>query len=94
MKLNRFESHFECGAFTFVEGSLVKGIRAGVWILLDEINLANAATLQRLNALLDGQLTLFEKTGDVEVIKPHPNFRLMANMNPPTDFGKKVTLSN
>lgn len=40
-------------AFSFVEGVLVKAIREGGWVLLDEINLASAETLQRLSGLLE-----------------------------------------
>ena len=29
------------------------------------------------------------ESGDIEVIKPHENFRLFACMNPPTDVGKR-----
>lgn len=39
--------------FSFVEGVLVKAIREGKWVLLDEINLASAETLQRLSGLLE-----------------------------------------
>jgi midasin len=35
-------------AFSFVEGSLVKAVRNGSWVLLDEINLASAETLESL----------------------------------------------
>ena len=34
-------------AFSFVEGVLVKALKEGHWILLDEINLAGADLLQR-----------------------------------------------
>lgn len=40
-------------AFSFVEGSLVRALRAGDWILLDEINLAAAETLERIAAVLE-----------------------------------------
>ena len=40
-------------AFSFVEGVLVRAIREGKWVLLDEINLASAETLQRLSGLLE-----------------------------------------
>lgn len=40
-------------AFSFVEGVLVKALREGRWVLLDEINLASAETLQRLSGLLE-----------------------------------------
>jgi len=57
---------------------------------LDEINLASAETLQCLSSLLesDGTVTIYEKT-DSKPISRHPNFRLMAAMNPATDVGKK-----
>ena len=41
-------------AFSFVEGVLVQALRQGHWLLLDEINLASAETLQRLAGLLEG----------------------------------------
>ncbi|OQR87196.1 midasin-like protein, partial [Achlya hypogyna] len=78
-------------AFSFVEGMLVQAMKAGHWILLDEINLAGADTLERLASVLEGEhsgLSLTER-GDVDVLKPHPNFRVFAAMNPPTDVGKK-----
>lgn len=78
-------------AFEFVEGALVQALRQGHWILLDEVNLASNETLQRLSGLLDGPdgtLTLTER-GDVSPLPRHPNFRLFAAMNPPTDVGKK-----
>ncbi|CEI96453.1 Putative Midasin [Rhizopus microsporus] len=65
--------------FSFMEGSLVKAVRQGDWILLDEINLATTETLECLSGLLqdvNGSLLLTEK-GDVEPIKRHPNFRLI-----------------
>lgn len=77
--------------FSFMEGALVKAVRRGDWILLDEINLATTETLECLSGLLQdaqGSLLLTEK-GDVEPIKRHPNFRLFACMNPATDVGKR-----
>lgn len=62
----------------------------GYWILLDEINLASSETLQCLSKLLesDGTVTIYENT-DFKPITRHPNFRLLAAMNPATDVGKK-----
>ncbi|KAI9276342.1 P-loop containing nucleoside triphosphate hydrolase protein [Umbelopsis sp. AD052] len=77
--------------FSFLEGSLVKAVRRGDWILLDEINLATTETLECLSGLLQdasGSLLLTEK-GDAEPIKRHPNFRVFACMNPATDVGKR-----
>lgn len=77
--------------FSFVEGTLVKAVRNGDWVLLDEINLANPETLECLSGLLqgiDGSLLLMER-GDTEPIQRHPDFRLLCCMNPANDAGKR-----
>ncbi|ORX44311.1 P-loop containing nucleoside triphosphate hydrolase protein, partial [Piromyces finnis] len=77
--------------FSFIEGSLVKAIQQGYWILLDEINLASSETLESLSGLLqgaEGSIILTER-GDTHPIKRHPNFRIFGCMNPATDVGKK-----
>ncbi len=56
--------------FAFVEGALVKALREGGWLLLDEVNLAPPETLERLSGLLDGpggSLTLTER-GDITTV--------------------------
>ena len=76
--------------FHFHEGALISALRLGHWVLLDEINLASADTLERLTSLLDSaqsSLALSER-GDVSEVRRHPQFRLFAAMNPP-DYGKK-----
>ncbi|KAH9851719.1 midasin [Lenzites betulinus] len=78
-------------AFAFVEGPLVKALRNGDWILLDEVNLATPETLESISGLLHGptaSITLTEQ-GSLEPIPRHPDFRLFACMNPATDVGKK-----
>ncbi|XP_013402851.2 midasin-like [Lingula anatina] len=78
-------------AFTFLEGTLVKALKAGDWVLLDEINLATTETLECLSGLLEstaGSVVLMER-GDTKPIVRHPEFRLFACMNPATDVGKK-----
>ncbi|KAJ6585296.1 midasin nuclear AAA ATPase [Mycena capillaripes] len=78
-------------AFGFVEGPLVKALRSGDWVLLDEINLASPETLECISALLNGptaSITLTEQ-GSLEPVPRHPDFRLFACMNPATDVGKK-----
>ncbi|KRT79112.1 AAA protein, partial [Oryctes borbonicus] len=90
-KLEQQLKHRNALAFTFIEGSLVKAIENGYWVLLDEINLANAETLECLSSLLEGphgSLSLLER-GDKKPIKRHTNFTLFACMNPSTDIGKK-----
>ena len=78
-------------AFSFVEGPLVRALREGHWILLDEINLASPETLDCLAPLLqsrESSLVLTER-GDLTPIPRHPQFRLFACMNPATDVGKR-----
>ena len=51
-------------AFRFVEGTLVQAIQNGDWVLLDEINLAMAETLECLSGLLEsrsGSVVLMER---------------------------------
>ncbi|KAF2015300.1 P-loop containing nucleoside triphosphate hydrolase protein [Aaosphaeria arxii CBS 175.79] len=84
----------EAFAFSFLEGNIVKAVRNGDWILLDEINLASSDTLEALADLLGGgpdgtPSLLLTETGNVERIEAHPNFRVFAAMNPATDVGKK-----
>lgn len=78
--------------FNFVEGSLVKAVRNGEWLLLDEINLASADTLESISELLSdasSRSILLSEKGDAEPIKAHPDFRIFACMNPATDVGKR-----
>lgn len=76
--------------FSFVEGILVRSMRNGDWVLLDEINLSGPDTLESIHGLLhgEGSIVLSEK-GDIEALKPHEEFRIFACMNPATDVGKR-----
>ncbi|EED79419.1 predicted protein, partial [Postia placenta Mad-698-R] len=72
-------------------GLLVKALRSGDWILLDEVNLATPETLECISTLLQGptaSITLTEQ-GSLEPVPRHPDFRLFACMNPATDVGKR-----
>ncbi|KAI5949928.1 hypothetical protein KGF54_005406 [Candida jiufengensis] len=79
--------------FDFVEGSLVKAIKNGDWLLLDEINLASSDTLENiadlLNESIDQRSILLSERGDTEPLKAHPEFRIFGCMNPSTDVGKR-----
>ncbi|PBK75109.1 midasin [Armillaria solidipes] len=93
--VEKFEVHHVQGkskfAFGFVEGPLVKALRNGDWVLLDEVNLASSETLECVSSLLQGptsSITLTEQ-GSLEPVPRHPDFRLFACMNPATDVGKK-----
>ncbi|KAI6359331.1 hypothetical protein MCOR25_007092 [Pyricularia grisea] len=96
--LDQFEIQISGGsngfAFAFSEGNIIKAVRNGDWVLLDEINLASPDTLESIADLLqsgpnDTPSILLSETGDIERIKAHPDFRIFAAMNPATDVGKK-----
>lgn len=84
----QIESNF---LFSFVEGTLVKAVRQGHWVLLDEINLASTETLECLSGLLEGPTgtLLLTERGDGEPSPRHKDFRVFACMNPATDVGKR-----
>ncbi|KAK9450165.1 uncharacterized protein V1518DRAFT_426070 [Limtongia smithiae] len=79
--------------YKFIEGALVRAVRQGDWVLLDEINLASSDTLESLIDLLaangEGACIHLTETGDLEAVNAHPDFRLFACMNPATDVGKR-----
>lgn len=91
-RVNAFEARLEqlnsSAVFTFVEGLLIKALRQGHWVLLDELNLAPPDMLEALSGLFSSRpsLTLVEET---RTIVAHPDFRIFGCMNPATDIGKR-----
>ncbi|KAL1318551.1 hypothetical protein AAHE18_15G213600 [Arachis hypogaea] len=77
------------GKLVFNEGVLVKAVRNGYWIVLDELNLAPSDVLEALNRLLDDNRELFVPELQV-TIKAHPDFMLFATQNPPSYNGRKI----
>lgn len=80
------------GNLVFQEGALVKAVRNGDWIVLDELNLAPSDVLEALNRLLDDNRELFVPELQ-ESIHAHPNFMLFATQNPPGCYGGRKMLS-
>ena len=80
------------GKLVFHEGALVRAVRKGHWIVLDELNLAPSDVLEALNRLLDDNRELFVPELQ-ETIKAHENFMLFATQNPPTVYGGRKMLS-
>ncbi|KAL3469611.1 hypothetical protein BJX99DRAFT_265026 [Aspergillus californicus] len=98
VQLNDFEAQVSQGdakfAFAFVQGKIVRALRNGEWVLLDEINLASPDTLENIASLLNhgsegSPSVLLSEAGDVERVFGHPDFRIFGAMNPATDAGKK-----
>ncbi|KAL8480046.1 hypothetical protein ACS0TY_026830 [Phlomoides rotata] len=80
------------GKLVFHEGALVKAVRKGHWIVLDELNLAPSDVLEALNRLLDDNRELFVPELQ-ETIRAHPNFMLFATQNPPVVYAGRKMLS-
>ncbi|XP_038899709.1 midasin isoform X2 [Benincasa hispida] len=80
------------GNLVFQEGMLVKAVRNGYWIVLDELNLAPSDVLEALNRLLDDNRELFVPELR-ETVQAHPDFMLFATQNPPTLYGGRKMLS-
>ena len=51
------------GTFEWIDSLLVKAMKNGDWLLLDDVNLCNPSVLDRLNAFLepDGALSIHER---------------------------------
>jgi len=75
------------GRFEWIDGPLIQALKEGHWVALDGANLCNPSVLDRLNSLCesDGVLMLNERggvDGGIEVVRPHPNFRLFMIVDP------------
>ena len=66
----------------WVNGVLVEAMLSGDWILLDEINACLPEIAFSLHSLLDDDRMVVLMDYDGRIIRPHPNFRLFASMNP------------
>lgn len=77
------------GTVSFDEGLLIKSMKSGDMLYLDEINSAEADVLLRLDEALDDrrQIVLKESTG--EVVKAKDNWFVVATINPLTHSGTK-----
>ena len=77
------------GTVSFDEGILIKSMREGSLLYLDEINSAEADVLLRLDEALDDrrQIGLKESTG--EVVKAKDGWFVIATINPLTHSGTK-----
>ena len=80
------------GSLQYKEGVLVRALREGSWIVLDELNLAATDVLEALNRLLDDNKELLIPETQ-QIVRPHENFMLFATQNPPGMYGGRKVLS-
>ena len=77
------------GNIGFDEGILVKSMREGNILYLDEINAAEADVLLRLDEALDDRRQIVLKESDGQVIKAKDSWFVIATINPLTHVGTK-----
>jgi midasin len=80
------------GTLQYKEGVLVRALREGSWVVLDELNLAPTDVLEALNRLLDDSKELLIPETQ-QVVRPHEDFMLFATQNPPGIYGGRKVLS-
>ncbi len=79
----------DSGSVGFDEGLLVKSMREGSMLYLDEINAAEADVLLRLDEALDDRRQLVLKEADGETVRASPDWFVVATINPLTHVGTK-----
>ena len=52
--------------------------------------MANNDVLQKIIPLLEGRSLMLYEKGDLKFVERHPEFRIVACMNPANDSGKKA----
>ena len=77
------------GNVGFDEGILVKSMKEGNILYLDEINSAEADVLLRLDEALDDRRQIVLKESSGEIIKAKDSWFVIATMNPLTHVGTK-----
>jgi len=77
------------GNIGFDEGVLIKSMKEGSILYLDELNAAEADVLLRLDEALDDRRQIVLKESDGQVIKANDSWFTIATINPLTHVGTK-----
>src|SRR2546427_4503596 len=77
------------GEISFVEGVLVKSMRSGTILYLDELNAAEADVLLRLDEALDDRRQIVLKEAGGELIEATKEWFVIATINPLSHVGTK-----
>ncbi|MEM2759314.1 MAG: MoxR family ATPase [Nitrososphaerales archaeon] len=95
LSLRTRESHLvgtktlESGNVDFVEGVLVKSMRNGGLLYLDELNAAEPDVLLRLDEALDDRRQIVLKEAEGQVVHAHKDWFVVGTINPLTHAGTK-----
>lgn len=76
------------GSTYFEKGVIIKAMEEGAILVVDELNAATPDCMFIFHALLDDDRKITLQTG--EVVKPHPEFRFFATMNPDYEGTKSI----
>jgi nitric oxide reductase NorQ protein len=79
----------EKGEVSFVEGMLVKSMRDGKMLYLDEVNAAEADVLLRLDEALDDRRQLVLKEAEGQIVNAAADWFVIATINPLSHVGTK-----
>jgi nitric oxide reductase NorQ protein len=79
----------EKGEVSFVEGILVKSMRDGKMLYLDEVNAAEADVLLRLDEALDDRRQLVLKEAEGQIVNAAADWFVIATINPLSHVGTK-----
>lgn len=99
--INPYTSKFELiggikpdreGRFVWQDGIFLKAAREGMWLVLEEINLASSEVVEILNDYLITGKIAYSANGEQKEMYPHPDFRLFATGNP-TSYSQRQRLS-
>ena len=74
------------GTFRWSDGVFLQAMKAGHWVLLDELNLASQSVLEGLNAVLDHRSEMYIPELN-QTVHPPPSFRVFAAQNPMAQGG-------
>lgn len=69
------------GETSWVDGALPLAMRRGYWLIIDELDFAEASILSVLNSVAEKGGKLFLKEKGHEIVVPHKDFRLLATAN-------------
>lgn len=70
------------GSTQWQDGVLTTAVKKGMWLVVDEVNMAGGDITAAMHSLLDDDRFLVLIQHDQEIVKAHKDFRLFATMNP------------
>ena len=74
------------------DGAVPKAMKEGLWLILDEMNLAEPQVIERLNPVLEENPQLVLSEHEDEVVSASPTFRIFGTMNP-AEYAGRSSLS-